>query len=185
MATEVLARAGASSFMLPPPAPSVNHKQRQSRLYSKEEWDAHQSYIARLYDVEKKPLKEVVNILWRTRGFFATYEQYPHSGCLLSESVILTINSERQYKRRIKEWHLDKNVKTAEMRAIVRKQRIRSINNKKSFFRVRGRSVQPDQIHRWLKQHENLDIGIESPSRSRAGQWILDPLPSIADKFYL
>ncbi|RQM05664.1 hypothetical protein DH86_00003421 [Scytalidium sp. 3C] len=99
-----------------------------------------------LYDAENRPLKEVVEILGRTRGFFAT---------------------ERQYKRRIGKWGLDKNVKKSEMQAIVRKQQTRIGDDKESAFRVRGREVEPLKIQRWMKQHGQGDVTSHSPSSPR------------------
>ena len=61
----------------------------------------------------------------------------------------LTRSRERQYKRRIEQWRLDKNVKTEEMRAILRIQKSRKNKGKDSVFYVRGRRVDHNKIERF------------------------------------
>jgi hypothetical protein len=82
---------------------------------------------------------------------------------------LTVFGSERQYKRRIGKWGLDKNVKKSEMRAIVRKQQSRIGDDKESAFRVRGREVEPLKIQRWMKQHGQEDALSPSPSSPRPG----------------
>jgi hypothetical protein len=64
---------------------------------------------------------------------------------------------ERQYKRRIKDWGLDKNFKNCEMKAIVRKQQRRTAEGKKSVFEVKGRQVEPSIIERAQKRYGLFD----------------------------
>jgi hypothetical protein len=60
---------------------------------------------------------------------------------------------ERQYKRKIKLWHLEKNVKDAEIQFIVYKQKKRKIfQDKDTVFHVRGRAVEPEKIARTVKR---------------------------------
>ena len=61
-------------------------------------------------------------------------------------------NRERQLKRKIAEWKLDKNVKGQEMKIIVQKQQQRRANGKETDFRVRGQPIAQAKIDRWQKQ---------------------------------
>jgi hypothetical protein len=56
-----------------PTTPAAVRDAGKPRIYSERDWDAQRALIKQLYDAENRPLKEVVDILGRTRGFFATY----------------------------------------------------------------------------------------------------------------
>jgi len=74
------------------------------------------------------------------------------------------VSSERQYKRRIAQWGLDKKVKHNEMRAIVRIEKKRKMQEgKDTTFRVRTRPVDPKKIKRFTKDYPNVE---ESSSQS-------------------
>jgi hypothetical protein len=63
----------------------------------------------------------------------------------------------RQYRMRISQWGKDKNVKTQEMEAIVRKRQTRKLvetDKGQLVFEVRGSQVEPHKIERWMKRHE-------------------------------
>ena len=63
----------------------------------------------------------------------------------------------RQYRRRVSERGLDKNVKPNEMKAIVRKRQQRKIvetNRRELVFRLRGNVVDPEKINRWMKRND-------------------------------
>lgn len=62
--------------LLPTPLSTVRESGKP-RIYSESDWDAQRTLIKQLYDAENRPLKEVVEILGRTRGFFATYDTPP------------------------------------------------------------------------------------------------------------
>ncbi len=73
------------------------------------------------------------------------------------------VSSERQYKRRIKQWGLEKKVKTKEMGAIVRVQRKRfDEEGKETFFRVRKRPVDPKKITRFIRNHARMSNSAHS-----------------------
>ncbi|KAL8995150.1 MAG: hypothetical protein Q9169_005059 [Polycauliona sp. 2 TL-2023] len=99
------------------------------------DWENHRSIIQDLYVTEDKPLPDVVDEMRRKYNFVAT---------------------ERQYKRRISEWHLDKNVKDEEMRAIIAVEAMRLRQGKKSIFHVRGRPLDRKKIHRFI-QRKRID----------------------------
>lgn len=62
--------------------------------------------------------------------------------------------SERQLKRKIKDWKLEKKVKGDEMKFITQKTQQRV--GKKTTFRVRGQIVEPAKIQRWQKRSGTL-----------------------------
>jgi tetratricopeptide (TPR) repeat protein len=79
------------------------------------------------------------------------------------------MSSERQLKRKIKDWKLEKNVKSNEMRVIVRKIQQREAIGKSTTFRVRGQPVDPLKIERWQKRcgEVRLNNDLTSPILSR------------------
>jgi hypothetical protein len=81
----------------------------------------------------------------------------------------------RQYKRRIAQWHLDKNVKDNEVRFMAKKQKVRKeVENKDTTFRVRGREVQPQKIFRGAKRKnvfEDVDMSVASPIPRECTLW--------------
>ncbi|KAM0802989.1 hypothetical protein BDR22DRAFT_961051 [Usnea florida] len=86
---------------------------------AKEAWARHRALIKQLYLCEKKPLKEVMRHMKDEHGFRATT---------------------KMYKTHIQQWGLDKKVKDAEMRAVVRKNKQRADQGKSSIIRIRGQS---------------------------------------------
>jgi hypothetical protein len=68
---------------------------------------------------------------------------------------------------RISQWGMDKNVKPQEMRAIVRKRQQRRLNERNRgdlVFEVRGDTVEPHKIDRWMKRHNVPDSLLYAPS---------------------
>ena len=68
----------------------------------------------------------------------------------------LTVLSERQLKRKIKDWNLEKNVKGDEVKVIVRRIRQRAATGKSTIFRMRGLPMDPAKIERWQKRSGTL-----------------------------
>ncbi|KAF2190067.1 hypothetical protein K469DRAFT_682227 [Zopfia rhizophila CBS 207.26] len=63
----------------------------------------------------------------------------------------------RQYRSRISQWGLDKNIKPKEMKAIVRKRQQRKLvedHSRELSFTVRGYNVEPEKIDRWMKRND-------------------------------
>ncbi|KAM0136778.1 hypothetical protein ACHAO1_004337 [Botrytis cinerea] len=130
--------------MLPPPKAA-------SRLapseHSAEEWESQRSIFTQLYLTEGKSLKEVMETMESKYGFRAT---------------------PRQYKRRIEQWKLDKNIKESDMRVILRKDLKRKREGKKSEFRISGREIEPKKIQRFAQRYKVteetiLDFNVETP----------------------
>ena len=73
----------------------------------------------------------------------------------------------RQYRLRISQWGKDKNVKSKEMQAIVRKRQQRKlveIDKGQLAFEVRGSEVELQKIERWMKRHDVADSFLYAPS---------------------
>ncbi|KAH8747522.1 hypothetical protein BGZ57DRAFT_916718 [Hyaloscypha finlandica] len=62
------------------------------------------------------------------------------------------VATQRQYKIKISEWHLDKNIKGIEYEFMASKQAKRALEDKDTDFRVRGRDVAPEKIARAEKR---------------------------------
>lgn len=100
--------------------------------YTVEQWLERRELITHLYIEEDLTLKQVRIILEEDHGFPAT---------------------ERQFKRKIKEWKLDKNVKDEEMRIILQHKKTRSeLYGKDSVFYVRGRLVDHKKLQRFVQR---------------------------------
>ncbi|KAL8917908.1 MAG: hypothetical protein Q9172_005639 [Xanthocarpia lactea] len=115
------------------------------------EWQQHRGIIQRLYVTEDKSLPNVVLEMKQKYNFVAT---------------------ERQYKRRISDWGLDKNVKDEEMRSIIEVEAMRLRQGKQSAFYVRDRRVDRKKIDRFAHRKgidrsalHNLDCTLPSNVR--------------------
>ena len=83
------------------------------------------------------------------------------------------MSSERQLKRRITTWRMDKNVKDEEMRAIIRVQKYRKSSLRKdSVFYVRDRFVDQRKIDRFA-QRKNIPIS-STPFEGRAQGFVVE-----------
>lgn len=58
---------------------------------------------------------------------------------------------QKQYKTQIKNWRLEKNIKSKEMKAIIRiKRKRKEMQGKETDFTVRNRPVPPRKIMRYM-----------------------------------
>ncbi|KAL1985334.1 hypothetical protein VTN96DRAFT_8012 [Rasamsonia emersonii] len=71
---------------------------KRARRLPEHEWHEQRPRITKLYRTEGRTLSEVQEIMRTKHNFFAT---------------------ERQYKRKIKAWHLEKNVLAEEKRSLL------------------------------------------------------------------
>ncbi|KAE9364310.1 hypothetical protein N431DRAFT_355172 [Stipitochalara longipes BDJ] len=99
-------------------------------------WEGLRDQITQLHSVQGKPLIEVMSIIEREHGFVA---------------------SQRQYKIKISEWRVGKNIKVDEYKFMVQTQANRAQENKDTHFRVRGRDVAPEKIERAVKRQKLSD----------------------------
>jgi hypothetical protein len=73
----------------------------------------------------------------------------------------------RQYRSRISQWRLDKNVKPNEMRKIVEKRQQRRLidtDRRELVFKVRGNVVDPTKIDRFMHRYEIPESALYAPS---------------------
>ena len=97
--------------------------------------------------------------------FFVKSDTYPH------------VERVRQYRTRISQWGLDKNIKPQEMKAIVKKRLQRKLvesDKGELIFTVRGSTVEPKKIDRWIKRNEIPESVLYAPSPAackRASCW--------------
>jgi len=73
----------------------------------------------------------------------------------------------RQYRTRITQWKKDKNIKTEEMKAIVRKQQQRKlieVDKRELEFKIRDHPVEQQKIDRWKKRNNVVDSLLYVPS---------------------
>ena len=105
-----------------------------------EYWEKHRQVIRKLYVDNGQSLKAVSKFMAVHHRFRAT---------------------DRQYKRKIRDWNLDKKVKDHEMRAILATSLRRRIKeNKDSIFFVRGQRVDKKKIDRYAyrRRKENSTL---------------------------
>ena len=91
-------------------------------------WERYRPAIQKLYVEDDLSLKGTSEYMVEHHGFHAT---------------------ERQYKRKIKDWQLDKNIKDHEMQAILAISQRRLVDRKNSVFYVRGKKVEQKKIDRF------------------------------------
>ncbi|KAF2109379.1 hypothetical protein BDV96DRAFT_651819 [Lophiotrema nucula] len=113
------------------------------------DWEPNKLRIIELRVTQGHTLEEVQEIMFRERGFYAT---------------------RKQYMDRLKRWHLKKNSRAPERKAIVRKHRERTSNNSKRAlnFWIRGVKISDAKIKRWTNDE----------SSSKKDSECLSPAPS-------
>ncbi|TGO91199.1 hypothetical protein BPOR_0036g00290 [Botrytis porri] len=155
--------AHANPSMVKPMLPPSNVTARPApEEHSAEKWERQRVTFTQLYTTEDKPLKEVMKIMENEYGFRAT---------------------SRQYKRRIEQWKLDKNIKENDMRVILRKDSKRKREGKNSEFRISGREIEPKKIQRFAQRYKVteesiLEFNVETPCYIDCDT----PAPAISDE---
>ncbi|GKT94980.1 hypothetical protein Ct61P_12830 [Colletotrichum tofieldiae] len=120
-------------------------------------WETKRPIIARLYQEEKKSLKEVMEIMQRDYHFVATV---------------------KMYKSRIWKWGLDKKLKGDEVLAIMLLKRDRDVLKKPTEFRIRGQLVDLENINRYLKRNPSLMAKFKA-GQTPSVQTALEPAKSL------
>ncbi|OAL48572.1 TPR-like protein [Pyrenochaeta sp. DS3sAY3a] len=113
--------------------PPTRRRKRKVATIPAQDWEPYKARIIELHVKLKYKLPEVKQILEDEHGFVAEI---------------------RQYRTRISQWKMDKNVKPREMAAIVRKRQQRKLiepERGELVFSVRGQVVEPPKIDRWMK----------------------------------
>ncbi|KAJ6779294.1 hypothetical protein PWT90_07909 [Aphanocladium album] len=109
-------------------------RRRKAPTLREHDWEPLKARIVDLHVKQNLALPEVKTLMQKEYGFEATL---------------------RQYRSRISQWGLDKNVKSKEMDFIARKyyERRRCYPHKSTYtFRVRGKLVPPAKIRRWIER---------------------------------
>ncbi|KAI4170848.1 MAG: hypothetical protein LQ346_008814 [Caloplaca aetnensis] len=123
-------------------------RQASSKQLLRSEWEENRKKIERLHVVQKYSLREVMDEIERTCEFVAT---------------------KRQYRRKIRQWGLDKNVKDNKIKAIIHREAVRFQQGKKSIFYVRNRQVDPKKIKRFARRNkiERFTRGTKDVARNK------------------
>ncbi|KAH8724935.1 hypothetical protein GQ44DRAFT_617014 [Phaeosphaeriaceae sp. PMI808] len=114
---------------------SVNPRKRKAPTLRDDDWEPFKGQITDLY-TSGTPLKEVKELIEATSSFRAEI---------------------RQYKSRIKRWKLEKNIKSEEMKWIVKKRQRRRLveaGKRDLRFLVRKNEVNSTKIDRWMRENE-------------------------------
>ncbi|KAF5571876.1 kinesin light chain 2 [Fusarium pseudoanthophilum] len=136
----------------PTMGPPQKSRKRKAPTLRDEDWEPFRDRILELYETQKLPLEKVKSMMEEEFGFTAQL---------------------RQYQSRITKWGKDKNIKKAEMKAIVRKHQQREIletGKRKLCFTVRGREVDASKIDRWMVRNNvpRNDLYAPSPAASHS-----------------
>ncbi|ETN43465.1 uncharacterized protein HMPREF1541_02624 [Cyphellophora europaea CBS 101466] len=116
---------------MPPRSISSRRAQPQPR-HSVEAWAQRRDLITSLYSDDNLTVGQVRTILDEDHGFRAT---------------------ERQFRRKFKEWNLDKNIKDSEMRTMLCVEYMRrESDGKESTFEIWGRLVDPRKLQRFAQR---------------------------------
>ncbi|CAG1965214.1 unnamed protein product [Fusarium graminearum] len=125
--------------------PSPKRRKKAPTLRAND-WEPYRTRILELHDEQKVPLPKVKTMIEEEFGFTAGL---------------------RQYRTRITQWGKDKNVKSQEMSAIVRKRqqrRLVEVDKREQTFTVRGRDVEPHKIDRWMTRNNVSQTSLYAPS---------------------
>ncbi|ERF72537.1 hypothetical protein EPUS_02818 [Endocarpon pusillum Z07020] len=100
---------------------------------SAKKWKPSESRIKQLYVVEEKSIKQLREIINKEFGLIAT---------------------ERQYKAKIQQMKLERNVKTKERRTILQhiQHRKYSVGKESRHVRIRGHKITAEKLARWMKE---------------------------------
>lgn len=138
--------------------PPYKQRKRKAPRLRPEAWKQHKARIIELHIQQDLPLREVKETMKREFGFVAEYVSFMENWARRTFYCAhrLTLQRLRQYRTRISQWGLDKNIKPQEMKAIVRKRQRRKLvdRSKRTLtFTVRGNEVDEQKIDRWMKRN--------------------------------
>ncbi|CZR67940.1 uncharacterized protein PAC_17839 [Phialocephala subalpina] len=108
--------------------------------HSPEVWELQKARFTQHYINEDRPLREVQGMMSSLYGFRAT---------------------ERQYKRKIAQWKLEKYIRDDDMQVVLRKQLKRKLEEgKESEVSVNGKPVPPQKMQRFVQRKRLTDEAI-------------------------
>ncbi|KAJ3462636.1 hypothetical protein MRS44_007422 [Fusarium solani] len=129
-----------------PMGPPPKRRKKKAPTLRAKAWEPYKARILELHVTQKLSLEKVKKKIEEEFGFTAEI---------------------RQYRTRISQWGKDKNVKPVEMAAIVRKRQQRKLADSDKgelIFMVRGSTVEPQKIDRWMNRHEVPQDLLYAPS---------------------
>jgi hypothetical protein len=119
-----------------------------------QKWNSHRDEIHQIYVTEDKTLKETPSAIEQRHGFKARCVPPPVISCR-SESL----DSERKWKAKLKEWNFEKYVPADEMSFIVAKLGKRKTDEGKDTLFFRGETrITPDRIENFKKRKIVKDV---------------------------
>ncbi|PNP80473.1 hypothetical protein FNYG_06072 [Fusarium nygamai] len=141
---------GAQITSAPTMGPPQKRRKKKAPTLRDEGFEPFKDRILELYETQKLPLEMVKIMIEEEFGFTAQL---------------------RQYQSRITKWGKDKNIKKAEMTAIVRKHQQREIletGKRKLCFTVRDKEVDAAKIDRWMDRNNvpRNSLYVPSPAAS-------------------
>lgn len=92
----------------------------------------------------------------------------PFHNCFHAPLLTL-LCSKKMYKKHIKAWGFEKNIKTAEMIAMIKIRELRRSKNKETLFIRRGRPVEPGKLRRFEKRHKLAEQGTAGTMSDQQG----------------
>ncbi|KAF2829125.1 hypothetical protein CC86DRAFT_368201 [Ophiobolus disseminans] len=125
--------------------PPAKTRKRKAPTLRESDWEPYKDQINELY-TSGMPLKQVKEFIEAEHSFHAEI---------------------RQYRLRLSQWKLDKNIKPEEMRCIVKKRqkrRLLEVDKPGLVFQVRGNEVDQTKIDRWMNSHDIPDSMLYAPS---------------------
>ncbi|KAK1447160.1 hypothetical protein CMEL01_08999 [Colletotrichum melonis] len=118
------------------------------KTYATEEvWDCHRSIITKLYQDDRKPLKQVKLMMERDYNFHAT---------------------ERMYKTRLRSWGVEKKLKESEALHIAQLKGEREAMGKKTEFYIRNQRVHWERVARYLERRPDLRHKLRASAKTPA-----------------
>jgi hypothetical protein len=150
--------------------PSVASRLKPVQPQSAQDWEVRRLIIEELYWTDDRKLPEVMDIMKTMYNFSATYSILTSCD---GDMVVDSRYRKKQYKDQFKRWNFEKNIKTDEMKAIIRIRRRRRDNeDKDTQFRLRQRPVLQEKINRFVKRQKTLTVQATSPGSSSLGELV-------------
>ncbi|KAH6613895.1 Clr5 domain-containing protein [Boeremia exigua] len=157
--TSALARSLKHSYILEAMESTARARKPKAPTLRDADWAPHKEHIVQLHITDNIPLKDVKVIMERDYGFVAEI---------------------RQYRTRLSKWKLDKNVKTREMKSIIRKSQHRDLvqtAQRSLRFKIRDQEVEREKVTRWMRAHDVDERQPYAPSSAACAFCCLDESP--------
>jgi hypothetical protein len=139
-------------------------QKKRARTLREKDWEPCKPRITELLSTQKPQLAEVKLLIEKEFNFTAEYVEHSTISSHICANQLLR---DRQWKSRLKQWGLERNIKPKEMKAIVRNRQQRRLveTDKRDLkFRVRGHEVEPQKIERWMKRYDVMESALYAPS---------------------